>query len=308
MTDSQESPARSDSFRRLKELLLSEEENRVRELEAEIAALKDQLKDKERLIRTIDPVLTDLLQRKIEQSKGEMAEALAPVMGAAIKKQVQEARDDVVDALYPVIGRMISKAVTESMKKLAASINERINKTFNFKLWLTGLKAKILGVSAGEVFLSETGLFRLEKIFLIDKRSGLLVAQAGALQPSDDADDSHVIAGMLTAIKTFVEDAFSNGQEAELQEIEYSDRTIRIDSGRYTYLAVVFWGVPGIGFNESLRALHTKIHSKYYKRLRKYNGDISELKGTASVLQDFFNQFKGQAEAEQKTGVRPTRE
>ncbi len=290
-----------DAFKRLKELLLSEDEKQIRRLHEQIAALKNQLEDKERLIRTIDPVLAELLQRKIEASRGEMAEALAPVMGAAIKKQVKEARDDVVDALYPVIGRMISKAVAESMKKLAASINEKVNQTFNLKLLLTRLKAKFLGVSTGEMLLTETGYFQLEEIFLIDRRSGLLISQVGAPPQPDETDDSQVIAGMLSAIKAFVEDAFSSGQEAELQEIEYSNRTIRIDSGRYTYLAAVFWGVPGRGFDEALRACHTKIHTKFHRQLRHYEGDISELRGATGILEEFFSQFKAKKEfSEQK--------
>ena len=288
----------AEAFERLKDLLLSEDEKQIRQLREQLDALKNQLQDKERLIRTLDPVLADLLQRKIQESKGEMAEALAPVMGAAIKRQVKEARDDVVDALYPVIGRMISKAVAEAMKKLAASINERMNQTFNFKLLLTRLKAKLLGVSSGEMLLTETGYFRLEEIFLIDKRSGLLIAQAGASGNPDGTDDSQVIAGMLSAIKSFVEDAFSGGQETELQEIEYSNRTIRIDSGRYTYLAVVFWGVPGRDFDETLRACHAKIHEKFHKQLRHYEGDISKLSGAAGILQDYFNRFGPGKESE----------
>ena len=145
------------------------------------------------------------------------------------------------------------------------------------------------------MILTESGFFRLEELFLIDKRSGLLIAQAGSSQQSNETDDSRVIAGMLSAIKTFVEDAFSRGQEAELQEIEYSNRTIRIDSGRYTYLAVVFWGVPGTGFNEALRNCHAKIHTKFHKQLRHYNGDISKLRGTTSLLKDFFHRFEKQA-------------
>ncbi|NIA11575.1 MAG: hypothetical protein GWP10_18105 [Nitrospiraceae bacterium] len=277
---------------KLKAILLTEESARVAELRQEIKSLRGQLENKERLIQTLNPVLAEALEKKISQSRDEMADVLAPVMGAAIKKQVHEAKEDVVDALYPVIGRMISKAVAESMKKLAASINERVNETFDFKLLITKIKAKLFGLNAGEMILAEKGSSRLEEVFLIDKRSGLLIAQAGAFPKKGESDDSQVIAGMLTAIKMFVEDAFSSAKEGELQEIAYSDRTIRIDPGRNTYLAAVFSGVPGADFNAQLQRTHEKIHSKFYKQLRNYQGDISHLAGVHSILEEFFSKFK----------------
>ncbi|NOY77924.1 MAG: hypothetical protein GXO76_08660 [Calditrichaeota bacterium] len=277
---------------KLKAILLAEKDREIAELQQEMAALKDQLEDKERLIRTLNPVLAEALEQKINQSKEEMASALAPVMGAAIKKQVHEAKEDVVDALYPVIGRMISKAVSEAMKKLAASINERVNQTLNFKLLITKIKAKFLGVSAGEMLLVQTGASHLEEVFLIDKRSGLLIAQASHPALQNETDSSQAIAGMLTAIKMFVEDAFPSAEKDELQEIAYSGRSIRINPGRYTYLAAVFSGVAGADFDRQLRTIHDKIHSKFHRQLRNYDGDISRLSGVHSLLEGFFSQFK----------------
>ncbi|RMG67542.1 MAG: hypothetical protein D6715_04535, partial [Calditrichaeota bacterium] len=148
-----------DPLSQLKQLLLDEDQRRIHELEAELARVRKQLADREQLLATLEPVIADLLERKIADSKEEMAEALAPVIGQAIKKQVEESRDDVVDALYPVVGRMISKAMTEAMKRLVQNINQTLNQTLNVRLWFKKVKARVLGLQPGEVLLAESLVF-----------------------------------------------------------------------------------------------------------------------------------------------------
>ena len=168
MTERTSGQLPEDPLKQLKEILLKEDEKQINALQDELDRLKTQLNDKERLIDTLEPVMTDLLDRKIHNSKDEMAEALAPVMGEAIRRQVHEAKEDVVDALYPVIGRMITKAISEAMKKLVENVNQQLNTTLNVKLWIKRLKARLLGIDAGEMIVSENVQFELQELFLID--------------------------------------------------------------------------------------------------------------------------------------------
>jgi hypothetical protein len=291
MDDAKISKTHDDSLHKIRELLLQDEIDRLMELQGELEQLKAQVNDKALLIKTIDPVIVQVLNKKIHESKDEIAKALAPVMGQAIKQQVIDAREDVIDALYPVIGRMIFKAIAESMKKLLDSINQQINKTFNFRLWLQKTKAKVLGINSEVIVLAENAPIGLEELYLIEKKSGLLVSHA-CDQDHFNKNDAHVIGGMLTAIKSFVEDAFSQKQENDLYEIEYSEHTLRIEPGRYTYLAAVFTGIAGDPFDQSLQKCHNKIHQKYSNRLRNYNGDNSELEGIEKILDNFLNKYK----------------
>ena len=290
MNNDKNSKPSDNSLHKIRELLLQDEIDRLAALQEELYQLKSQVNDKAQLIKTIDPIIVDVLNKKIHESKDEIAKALAPVMGQAIKQQVVDAREDVIDALYPVIGRMISKAIAESMKKLLDSINQQINKTFNLKLWLQKTKAKVLGINSEVIVLAENAPVGLEELYLIEKKSGLLVSHA-CDQDHVNKNDAHVIGGMLTAIKSFVEDAFSNNKENHLYEIEYSEHTLRIDSGRYTYLTAVFSGVAGDAFSQSLQRCHQKIHQKYSKKLRNYDGDNSEFKGIEIILTTFLNKY-----------------
>jgi len=287
MADSPSKKSSDDALFKLKKILLTEDEKAIQKIQKDLLQVKKQINDPESLIQTIHPIIADSLDRKIHESKEEMAEALAPVMGEAIRLQVEEAKEDVADALYPVIGRMISKAVAEAMKKLIENINESISRTLNFSMWLKQIKAKILGISTAEVLIAEQSQLGISDLFFIEKKSGLLIAHAA---PDSDGKhmDAQVVGGMLTAIKSFAQDAFKQSEEEQLKEITYSDQSIRIDSSKYSYLAVVFSGVSDSAFDHALKKLHHKMHNRYYRYLRDYRGDNSDFHGIEQLLSHFI--------------------
>ena len=131
--------------------------------------------------------------------------------------------------------------------------------------------------------------FELEEVYLISRKSGLLIAFASNdMLDIESENDAQVIGSMLTAIKSFVEDAFTPDEEGELEEIEYSNRTINIDTCRYSYLASVYSGVPGPAFKKEMQAHHHAVHQQYYRQLRDYEGDNSALLEVESNLQQFI--------------------
>lgn len=277
-----------DPLAQLKSILLTEDQQRIAELEAALAELKAQLSHKAQLIATLEPVIGEVLEKKIGDSKDEMARSLAPVMGAAIKRQIKDAREDVIDALYPIVGRMVAKAVAEAMKKIIANINANLNRTFKFSRWFRQQKARLQGIDPAEKVLADAFPFQLQRVFLIARDSGLLISYAGASQSGPEHDEAHIIGGMLTAIKSFMETSFAGSREGDLNEIEHSEFTIRINSGRYTYLAAVFSGVAGNELDEELRNLHIRIHERFHRQLRSYDGDNSRLQGIEQPLREII--------------------
>jgi len=168
-------PPSGNALERLKAILLKPDQERIAELEKQLTQLRLQLEDKESLIQRLDPIIAASLARKISESKEDMAEALAPVMGEAIRRQINEAREDVVDALYPVIGSTIRKSIAEAMKNLAQSVNEKLNQAMSFTLFLKKTKARLSGVNQNELILKENLPLKIREIFLIHKKSGLLL-------------------------------------------------------------------------------------------------------------------------------------
>ncbi|HDQ46400.1 MAG TPA: hypothetical protein ENN17_13030 [bacterium] len=278
------------AFERLKTLLLSEDWAYFKEIRDRVETLAREIHDKDQLIETLDPVIADLLERKIHESKPEMAEALAPIMGDAIKKQIEDAKEDMVDALYPIVGSMVAKAIQEAMRKMMEEINARINQAANTR-FMTFVKSRILRVQPAEILIAEGITFSLEELFLIERRSGLLIAYQSRDEQHTE-NDAHILGGMLTAIRQFVNDAFQSGGESDLHEIQHENHSIRIDSGRYTLLAAVYQGIPPQDFIVQLRGLHHRIHNRYYKRLRDFQGETAEFQGVSPILNRLIQKYR----------------
>ena len=280
----------NDPLKDLQLLLLQETEDRIAQLEKAQKILETQINDREGVINTLSPVIADLLSHTIRNSGDEIASALSPVMSSAIKKQIKDSRDDVVDALYPIIGRMISKAISEAMKSLVASVNENINRKLDISLWFKKIKARLTGVDLAEMLIADGTPCEIQDVFLISRQSGLLIAHINKdlVENSTTKNNVQIIAGMLTAIKSFIQDAFQADAASELREIEYSNKTIRIEPGRYTFLAIVYSGIAPLHFNEKLTQIHTKIHERFHKKLREYNGDNSSLYKIEYLLKEMI--------------------
>jgi len=284
------------SLETLRKIILEKDEKKLEVLDKELRILKAQMADKESLIASLDPVIADLLERKIINSRDEMAEALAPIIGEAIKRQVSEAKDDVVDALYPVIGKTIRKSVAEAMKKLVETVNQKIDQTLRGRLFAKRVQSKITGVSKGELVLKDALPFRIEEIFLIHKSSGLLLSYISAIK-AEASVDQELVSGMLTAIKDFVGEAFKTETEQELNEILYGDSKILLEMGRYSYLAVVISGVEPADFQDNLHKLSRRIHNRFFKLLRQFDGDMTKSGEIAKPMRKFLKTYNVEKEA-----------
>ncbi len=277
MVDPKVQDTSPDALDKLKSILLNAEKERLSQLETEVHDLYSQLADKERLLETLDPIIADLLYKKIMESRDVMAEALAPVMGGALRAQIAEAKDDIADALYPVIGSAVRKSVSEAMKNLLQAINERIDNIVN-KSFRLGKKID------SATLLRESIPFQLEQVFLIHRETGILLAHSSYDQGETGNED--IISGMLTAIREFSKTAFSNDENA-LYEIQYQNLQIIIEDGKYAYLAFVVSGNPGIKLQDIIKDFEHKLHLRFYKDLRAFQGETQPFKEADSLLSGF---------------------
>ncbi len=277
-----------DPYKQLKALLLQPEQDRLNALEAELQRVKERLEDKQRLLETLKPVISESISEKIRDSREEMAEALAPVMGAAIKKQIADARDEVVDALYPVIGQTIRKSIAEAMKKLVASINQRLDQAFSLRQLRLKIQARFTGVPYEELVLRQALPFRIREIYVIHKDSGLLIARIQSEETTRGPDDV-IISGMLTAIRDFAREAFSGEISRELNQITYDDLEIYLENSRYMYLAFVTEGVAPETFTARVHELENQLHRKFHDYFRQFQGEGNAPEELTALLQQFIH-------------------
>lgn len=234
-----------DKIEILKKLLLTEEKEYAESIARKVEELSKIVHQKQELSEKVDPIIDDKLDEFIE----EIPATLGPTITEALKEEIKNSQDAVVEALFPIIGKMIKKYIAQEMRLLSEKINQQTKKAFSFKNWFKRTKAKAQGLSDGDLALSDYSKPSLIQMFVIEKDSGILISDYSPL--SEDTVDKEMVAGMLTAIKSFVEDAFQGGDQ-NLEMIEYELYTIHIQNFYSYYIAAVVSGAYTYMFKEVL--------------------------------------------------------
>lgn len=224
---------------RLKELLLSEDRNFAQNILQKLDALDETVNTHEKLSEKVNPII----DKKIDTFVDEIPSKFGPVIADALTKS----QDQVVEALFPIIGKMIKKYIQQEIKALSDAINSQVQTTFSIKTWQRKVKVIFTGVSETDIILSEMNKPSVEQVFLIEKGSGLIISSASKQENIDE----DMIAGMLTAIKSFMEDAFKKDQQS-LELIQYELFEIHIQNFTSYYFAVVISGGFNISFKNNL--------------------------------------------------------
>jgi outer membrane protein OmpA-like peptidoglycan-associated protein len=253
-------------------------------------AISEQIRNSpDEIAKAIAPEIGAAIREQIRLDRDAIIYALAPEMGAAIKRQIVLERDSMVDALYPVIGNTIAKYFAEAIR----SINEKVEQTFSIEGLQRKFRAKMQGVSEAELILKESVPFEVQAIFLIHNLSGLVIIdiQRSKLDSLADPIDSDMMAGMLTAIRSFAGECMSRSESvSELDAINYSGSKILLEVAGYCYLAVIIRGEPDLTFVNKIRDVFGSIVQVYGDRLKEFDGDFSIIPTEAEIeLQTLMN-------------------
>lgn len=221
-------------FELLRELLLEE----CRE---DLKSLKEEIFVHEKFSERVAP----LVDEKIEILRERFPEYFGETITETIKIQIRDSQDEVIEALYPILGKLVKKFIISEIEKLTDSINKTIKEKFSvkeiIKRFIKG-KKNDAGVVLQEVFEAE-----IEEVFVIEKDSGLL---AGNYSKGNIADKD-MVSGMLTAIKSFAEDAFSK-EAQNLEDIRFETFQLSIQNFKTIYIAVATSGALNLEFKENL--------------------------------------------------------
>ncbi|MEM6613097.1 MAG: OmpA family protein [Cyanobacteria bacterium P01_C01_bin.72] len=234
------------------------------------AAIADEIKAHPQAIaKAIAPEIALSIREQITLDEAAIPQTLGPEMGRAIKAQIESEKDAMVDALYPVIGSTIAKYMVEVVQ----DINSKIEKTLSPEGIRRKLRARMQGVSEAELIFKESIGFRVRAIFLIDKNSGLVIQEIQI--PGEKRLDSDMLAGMLTAIRSFANDCIASG--SELDSIDYGDWQIPIEVGGYCYLAVIVAGEPPKEFITKIRRVLGEIILEHDDAIQNFNGNLADV-------------------------------
>ena len=217
----------------LKQILLTEEREFDKSFAKKLETLNVVINQKVKLSEKVNPIIDD----KLETFVKEIPKTLGPTITETIKEETKNSKDAVVEALYPIIGKMIKKYIRNEIEILSERINTQVQSSFSVAHWKRKFKTIFTGVTEEEIILTELVKPEIQQVFLIEKDSGLLSAS----YTKKETIDQDMISGMLTAIKSFVEDAFNAGKQ-NLESIEYETYNIHIQNFHFYYIAVIISG------------------------------------------------------------------
>lgn len=231
-------------------------------------------------------LLAPHLQEQLDDIRANFSVYFGDELTASLKKQIADSRESVIEALYPIIGKLISKYIQAEIAKVVESVDQRVSNTLS----LEKIKRKIVGIFTGvrenELALKELNAPIVEEVFVIQKKSGLLL---GSFSRNDSADQD-MIAGMMTAIKSFAEDAFKQKSD-ELETIQYESFNIHLKSFYSHYMAIAVAGIEDNSFQKRLEdACLEFAEAQMSVPVREADGATNER--ISNSLKEFFNEFK----------------
>ncbi|WP_397363838.1 cell envelope biogenesis protein OmpA [Olleya sp. R77988] len=232
-----------DKLKILKDILLKDEHEYALSIEEKLKKLEDLINKQNNLSKHIDPIL----EEKLDEFIKEMPKTIGPTITKTLKEEIKNSQDAVVEALYPIMGKMIKKYIQKEIQILSENINRSVSNTFSFKNFKRKFKSKKSGVSEGDLIIQEQFKPQIEQIMVIESGSGLIVSEYSKTKNIDQ----DTVAGMLTAIKSFAQDAFLADVQ-NLEYIEYENYHIHLQNFSKYYIAVVISGALTAPFRSKL--------------------------------------------------------
>ncbi len=269
-------------FEKLKEILLEQDREDRDELARKLDELDSQLNERNKLEERINPILTD----QEGALKKNFSHLFGPQITESISKQIKESQDEVVEVLYPIIGRMIKKYITSEIEKLSEKVDAQMKEAFSWESWKIRIKAWFSGTPQKNVVMSKLIEPKIEEVFVVERNSGILIGSYS----KKESLDGDMVAGMLTAIKAFVEDAF-NADTQELESIDYENYKLIIKNFKSFYISVVCTGVANVEFKDKLDTQLLNFAEKVLSKAKEDTEIESHKELVASGLEEHFNDF-----------------
>ena len=273
----------------LRELLTGPEKRRIEEI-------SKRLDDPVRRAEELSEHLPDAIVLGASRDN-RIARALQPTIDTALKASAARNPKAIADAIFPVLGPAIRKAISAALTGMMQSLNHILNQSLSWQGIGWRLEALRTRKSFAEVVLLHTLVYRVEQVFLIHRRSGLLLQHVVA--EKIDIKDPDLVSGMLTAIQDFAKDSFDAETGEMLDTLRMDgDHSIWIEHGADAILAAVIRGIPPVELRSRFRELLEEVHRRCADALEDFDGQTGYF---AIIKQDLEDTLTFQVRDRRKT-------
>ena len=229
-----------------------------------------------------DVVAEALLLRARKDDK--LARVLEPLVENIFKSALRKNRFSFADSLFPIMGPAIRRSIAETFRSMLESLNKSVEMSLSWQ----GLRWRVEGWRTGrpfsEIVLLHTLVYRVEQIFFIHGATGLVLAHV--VDEGVVSQDADMVSAMFTAIQDFVRDSFTGAKEGSLEQLQFGEFTILVETSPLAYLACVVRGTPPMEFRRKLRSSLELLLVDSADALADYNGDSAPFASARRLLED----------------------
>ena len=247
---------------KLRQLLLGQEIG-------DLAEIKDRLDDPAKRAAEVGRILPEAL--KAVRTK-KLSEALEPAFERSFHSSVRKHPKELADAIYPVIGPALRSSIRAAIREFAEGLNQMVEKSVSFRALRWRLEARMTGKPFNEILLARSLLYSVEQVFLIHRKSGLLLLHVVAEAQESVLKDADMISGMLTAIQDFLSDSFTEGGQ-DLETVDAGRLKLWIQYGPKAVLVGAVSGSAPVGLKDVFRKNLDQIHEVLYAELDSFKQD-----------------------------------
>ncbi|MFN0306182.1 MAG: OmpA family protein [Burkholderiales bacterium] len=249
--------------------------------QAQLARLQHRLDDPEQLAAALSQVLPAAIAQAAARDD-RLGEVLAPTVERATQSSIRKDPRTLIDILSPVMGPAIRKSIAEAMESRFQGLNAALKESFSIRGLKWRIEAWRTGTPFADVVLRHTLIYRVEHVFLIQRKSGLLIEHVSADRAA--ANDPQLVSGMLTAIQDFVRDSFNDSGDGGVDTLRLGELVLLREDSPHAYLAAVVRGTPPEALRALMRETLALIHSEHARALETYVGDAGAFGAAPEAL------------------------
>jgi OOP family OmpA-OmpF porin len=250
--------------------------------QAQIEALRERLENPALLAEAVSRVLSEAIRLRAGRD-ASLRSSLSPIIEEAISRSVRRNPAILSDALFPVIGSAVRKAVAAALQGMMESLNRVLEQSLSIRGLRWRIEALRTGKSFGEILVLRSLLYRVEQVFLIHRKTGLLLnhraAEARVIQDTD------LISGMLTGIQDFVSDSFGAQAGQELETMQVGDFNIWVQYSPQALLAGVVRGIAPKELKSVFQEALERICQEQAAELDRFDGDATPFQRSSRYLE-----------------------
>ena len=241
----------------LRSILLGQQAGELETLQSRLSELEQRISDPASRTQDTSEVIAEAVEKRM-RADSRLGVALKPVVVEQFRETSREDPEVMAEALFPILGPAVRKMIINILSP--------------------DKKTKSRG-------------YQVEQLFLIHTATGLPVIHVAAATAS--TQDADMVSGMLSAIQSFVKEAFDTDELDGLNTLQLGDVSVWIEAGPQAALAAVVRGVPPKNLREALQIRIENIHHEYSKTLATYDGNPGAFDALKPELHEFLDKHDG---------------